>query len=1663
MIQPQISKKDASGIAPFYTADNKIDGQPYTRAHNFIHAVDRYVDPRTGLYIINLPLVRLHVCNLAGPVLDLSLKYFPLSVRNEGFGKGFSLTLTRYDPISRRLMLSTGEEYVISSQGRAIQQKKFRNFLFKKKDENHYQIIHKSGLTENLEKKWNVFVPVSIVTPDGREMKLTWKEYTSSVRPVKITDENGICLCSFEYPNDTGAPAVKINVLPCDDKAGYSLRLEFTDLYLTTLEGIFGAESQVWKFSYKWVGAGGIFRVVTEIISPAGLKETVSYNTNFGMAYPDGAGFLALPCIHEHIIMPGGSQPAIITWWEWTAENYLGRNAELYVGLESDDSLMRVLIPQYTYGSTEKRIDPDTGDVLGSVTRRYNSYHQQISESTLRDGKTYSLFTDYYSGSGLRFDEQPEQYVLPRGKTESWHNGTSARSHTTRWKFDEWGNPLWQVTPDGTVTEYTYYPAGGDGSDCPADPHGFVRYLKSKTVTPPQLNGDEPATVTLCKWRKLTSLPGDSYFVVADSATHITGTVSTEIAHQYYSDRQERLSFGRVKQRITSLFPDRNVKPNEIYTGVQTFRYELRNEGLFQSESLVTHDGLTATRCTIRHAALGLLVNETDVQNVSVGYTYDRAGRMLSRTVAPGTHYERKSGWQYIANESGLIKTETDDSGNQTRLFFDGLGRQIKSERLDRDGVQTWFEVSSNKYSPTGELAVSTGLDWLTQSAESCRIECKYTYDGWGSLAEETFSHGVRHVYTFDPVQLMSTTRSEGTAVSSGTRTTKVNARTFLPSMEFFSDTEGNSQETCLYTRDGLGRLRVLQDPMDFITRLTWDDCGRILTRTLADGSVVSYTYAPHLTGKQPASVSVTGIDSDGKKKTWILGTQTFDGFGRLTEQTCGGRVTRYVYEGASTVPSAVTLPSGKTVQYSCIPELGNVVKRVATDELTQSFSYDPATGQILSAWQGLNMIRNEQYPSGALKCEQFSSGLLTNYTRMLSGTVLTYEDVTGSETLYLRDTYGRINSLKDAHLIAELEYDPLGRLSGQTVTDIATQGKLATDIKYDDFGREDTRTVTDSNNISLTLALSRFPDGLLRRRILYISGKRIRVEDYSYDKRRRLTRYRAKGPENQLPTDGYGNHICDRRYRYDALNNLLSVKTLFSSGEGDTCIFHYADKDDPTQLSRISHTFHAYPQTTELRYDADGRMIRDEAGRTLTYDTLGRLTGSNSNGVSQVLYRYDALNRIITQTLNDADIRSLYYRDGELVNELTELDPGHYSLIKYGHDCLAVKKGSSIILTATDALGSLLWSRDFSAERQLHQWEPYGAGRAPDFLPGYTGERVDPVTGHYHLGNGYRAYSPALMRFTCPDSLSPFGAGGINPYAYCAGDPVNFSDPSGHISWQGWLSIGIGVFGLGLALLTGGLSIAAAGGLIAALEGASTVALVVGGLGVVADVTSIASGALEDVNPEASSVLGWTSLGAGAAGLAGGLGKMGMQFSRGAVRARTPVVLGGTMKNLDSLGRDIFLFDDVYKGENRLNIVAHGALQADGTALLSRTSGAGMSADELFNILRSRVTLTDYQNIRTIMCHSGSGSAASFGQKLSTLSGLPVKSYHGPVTGNFEVNKLNQLLLEATVRFGDAGMSHMQAVFAQKRFFTIHKINPYPLLSLDHFNWTYNPVRFTP
>jgi RHS repeat-associated protein len=92
-----------------------------------------------------------------------------------------------------------------------------------------------------------------------------------------------------------------------------------------------------------------------------------------------------------------------------------------------------------------------------------------------------------------------------------------------------------------------------------------------------------------------------------------------------------------------------------------------------------------------------------------------------------------------------------------------------------------------------------------------------------------------------------------------------------------------------------------------------------------------------------------------------------------------------------------------------------------------------------------------------------------------------------------------------------------------------------------------------------------------------------------------------------------------------------------------------------------------------------------------------------------------------------------------------------------------------------------------FSSFRADVTYTPHGYApfnKEERLLLGFNGQRRGDGTGLYYLGNGYRPYSSTLSRFYSSDSWSPFDRGELNAYAYCAGDPVNRTDPTGHM-WR--------------------------------------------------------------------------------------------------------------------------------------------------------------------------------------------------------------------------------------------------------------------------------------
>ena len=194
--------------------------------------------------------------------------------------------------------------------------------------------------------------------------------------------------------------------------------------------------------------------------------------------------------------------------------------------------------------------------------------------------------------------------------------------------------------------------------------------------------------------------------------------------------------------------------------------------------------------------------------------------------------------------------------------------------------------------------------------------------------------------------------------------------------------------------------------------------------------------------------------------------------------------------------------------------------------------------------------------------------------------------------------------------------------------------------------------------------------------------------------------------------------------------------------------------------------------------------------------------------------------------------------------------------------------------LLGTDQRRTVLHKR---AAQDQADWvyTPYGHNRDTRGVTGglgFNGERRESVTGHYLLGAGYRAYNPVLMRFHSPDSLSPFDAGGWNPYAYCVGDPVNFVDPTGHL--PSWANVVLGIVGgIALGVVSGGVGAVVAGSMAASSAATlGTASMVLGtGLEIGAFGTGVAAAV---VGGKQGTLLGKVSIGLGLAGaVVGGFG----------------------------------------------------------------------------------------------------------------------------------------------------------------------------------------------
>lgn len=166
--------------------------------------------------------------------------------------------------------------------------------------------------------------------------------------------------------------------------------------------------------------------------------------------------------------------------------------------------------------------------------------------------------------------------------------------------------------------------------------------------------------------------------------------------------------------------------------------------------------------------------------------------------------------------------------------------------------------------------------------------------------------------------------------------------------------------------------------------------------------------------------------------------------------------------------------------------------------------------------------------------------------------------------------------------------------------------------------------------------------------------------------------------------------------------------------------------------------------------------------------------------------YFYDPLNNLMEFGRCQTSATQRFYQHG---HPATDLDQDRQtSIFRDQAQPLAQQRRTSMnadtTLLMTDLAQSVLQTLSYSDSRQ-YAFTAYGdcpgENDAPSLI-GFNGESRDSITGHFPLGRGNRFYNPTLMRFNSADQFSPFLSGGINPYAYCGNNPINFSDPTGNI-----------------------------------------------------------------------------------------------------------------------------------------------------------------------------------------------------------------------------------------------------------------------------------------
>lgn len=1431
----------------------------YSGAFNFGSYLSSSVDPRTGQYNSKIALVSLYPQGSLEVVRDIFLSFSMFNTVNSGYGIGWSLSNTKFDVISNVLTLLSGENFKthgLPSVGGilAIKDRKLRDIVVKRPDASTLHVIYKDGTVEVLQRMSSTepYRIKNILFENGE--KLTFN-YDVHGFLEKILDHQQKELLVMGYSNGSLSLADK----RVDGGRYARVLFSYTNNRLTRATAPYdrsaAPERAAYVLEYRSAFRNGLVPIM-RIRPPMGGEELITYNEN-GHLY----GKQYMPRVTSWVQSPGSGQAIITRTYAYSpVNNFTGH--PFSGGFSEGEDNLYLVGSDYDYWTEEIRKGP-RDQVLDVTRTTYNKFHLLIEEQILREGTRTTSTITYNVKPGL-FPAQPANVHIPKTITKCFElvAGGTPRVEVQHIETDDYGNELSRTEPSGVRTEYSYYSKDGEAGKCPADPHDlFPRYVKQERLIPAV-----PTPAARLTEYTYTRVPmtGSSYFVLQESSSQ-AGVFS---ARQSYYETPVDLA-GRLKSTSNTI--------NGLSLS-SDFSYTITGDNLVETRRLKGREGQWLESTRTLSLTNRRLLSMTRDGGSTLALAFDVSGRLTAETVSPGKTQQASRRYAYHFATQGkrahLITTDAQD--NQVITYYDGLGRQVSEAQLTGEGAEritgTWL------YDALGQNVEVVNTDYLDDGPRS--LKSTYSYNRWGNASRVTRADGSVLVDEYDPLLNI---KHEG--VEGGERLITYFNEHNQPMRVERLDANEYSVRVESRTYDGLGRCLTILDVSNNLTEFSYDAFDRQLTvhQKPVDGTPHRLRKMDYAAGTSSESAIALTVDGS------LLGNRTYDSLGRMTSQAHGTRqATTWEYEPGWMEPVEMVSPRGARQRLTYDKELDVPTRIEMTGLPVSTYGYDPIAGILRrSESNGLTheFFRDVSgHPEKELETAAGTS-LTTLYGYSPGGRLL-HQVADGQRSELSYDAQGRFSRMTTDSVVIEQSYDSLGR--PQTLTAAYDSTRIVTKVSYDALGREAERRFEQNGTLLQIMTSTYHLNSMLATRFLRDASSRVVIgETFTYDAYLRLKTYRCEGLEH--PQDQRGRGIVGQDFSFDSLNNITRVVTAFADGTQDICERFFTGPD-PTQLTRLTHTLPV--QDVTLTYDAAGNLKVGPAGQVYTYNEFEQLTGVEVDA-RQYRYQYDAESRQVLASRGSEAPVMLGYAGGRLET----LVEGNKKLRYFdGGDQVMARSGGvdGPQLHANDAAGSV---RGISAPNQPHvrrHYTPYGDTKIPlddgkartmaDLqLPAFNGQRLDAAIRLYFLGNGRRAYDPELMMFLQADPLSPFDEGGINSYAYCAGNPINLMDPSGlWPSWLKWLLTGAALV---LSIVTVGfgapaLAAAVAGGAAKMAIASKTAILVGAGLGVVGGTLSTAALGVAEVDKAMGwdrsnhiNNLGWAAFGFSIASLAVGVG----------------------------------------------------------------------------------------------------------------------------------------------------------------------------------------------